>query len=82
MYERSGGRRSSLYEGENNDPAGDFNRSAYGFNTSRSVFVMHNPKVFKEKMKTKPGGYPFTISFFLNTVLYILIALTSSYANI
>ncbi|XP_059352135.1 protein transport protein Sec16A-like isoform X3 [Daphnia carinata] len=35
MYERSGGRRSSLYEGENNDPAGDFNRSAYGFNTSR-----------------------------------------------
>ena len=41
MYERSGGRRSSMYEGDNNDPAGDYNRSAYGFNTSRSVFQMH-----------------------------------------
>lgn len=45
MYERSGGRRSSLYEGDNNDPPGEFNRSAYGFNTSRSVFVMHNRKI-------------------------------------
>ena len=38
-YERSGGRRSSLYDGENDhrDLAGDFNRSAYAFNTSRSV---------------------------------------------
>lgn len=35
-YERSGGRRSSLYEGDNNDAVSDFDRS-YGFNTSRSV---------------------------------------------
>ena len=45
-YDRSGGRRSSLYEGESGhdhrDPAGDFNRSAYGFNTSRSV---SNPSI-------------------------------------
>jgi len=61
-YERSGGRRSSLYEGESGhdhrDPAGDFNRSAYGFNTSRSV---SNPSVRSQP----PAPLPFITLFYV-----------------
>ena len=67
MYERTGGRRSSLYEGDNNDPGGDFNRSAYGFNTSRSVFMMHNPKVEISKAWWLPiHAFLFSFSFLSN----------------
>lgn len=64
MYERSGGRRSSLYEGDNNDPASEFNRSAYGFNTSRSVFVKHNHEKHTH-IHIKQKSYQFLYGLFL-----------------
>ena len=63
MYERSGGRRSSLYDGETNDP--DFNRS-YGFNTSRSVFSQGNIQLFffSSYNKSNKGQSQFAGFFF------------------